>query len=232
MDADAGAFQVFYASFVHHPLLLWLAAALGTTLALCRPGVDPSIRRYSALLGFLSVLDAWLTADGAVGLGSLSGWTASAVPLFFVLAGDYRYLLVAVCGTRAGGLALKARGLLAASGLVLIVPLTSRGLVSLLPDALDSPRMLYLVYELGFALLTLTLASRHPNVRDSPWLRRVSHFVVLYYGLWAAADAILLVTGSDLGYALRVVPNLLYYGGLIPAIAWLAPLKNAGTSNA
>jgi hypothetical protein len=44
--------------------------------------------------------------------------------------------------------------------------------------------------------------------------------------LWASADAIILATGSDLGYLLRVVPNLLYYGGLIGLIGWLAPERN------
>jgi hypothetical protein len=54
-------------------------------------------------------------------------------------------------------------------------------------------------------------------------VRAVSWFVLLYYALWAATDAILLATGADFGYALRVIPNLLYYGGLIAAIARLAP---------
>ena len=52
---------------------------------------------------------------------------------------------------------------------------------------------------------------------------RVCGFVLLYYGLWATADAIILFAGSDLGFGLRVVPNLLYYGGLIAAMAWFAP---------
>ena len=83
--------------------------------------------------------------------------------------------------------------------------------------------MLFLVYELAFCALTLALLRWHPNARALPWVRAVSRFVLLYYGLWAAADAMLLATGADLGYALRVIPNLLYYGGLVAAIAWLAP---------
>ena len=47
--------------------------------------------------------------------------------------------------------------------------------------------------------------------------------MVLYYSLWASADLLILTTGLDLGYGLRVVPNLLYYGGLIATLAWLAP---------
>ena len=46
----------------------------------------------------------------------------------------------------------------------------------------------------------------------------MSRFVLLYYGLWAAADALILATGADLGFAVRVVPNVLYYGGLIAVI--------------
>ena len=47
--------------------------------------------------------------------------------------------------------------------------------------------------------------------------------MVLYYGLWATADLLILGTGSDLGYLLRMLPNLLYYGGLIAVIGFLAP---------
>jgi hypothetical protein len=48
---------------------------------------------------------------------------------------------------------------------------------------------------------------------------------MLYYGLWATADVIVLGIGSDLGFLLRVLPNLLYYGGLIAAIALFAPTR-------
>ena len=62
----------------------------------------------------------------------------------------------------------------------------------------------------------------HPQVKANPWMRQVSQFVLLYYGLWATADAIILAAGSDLGFALRVIPNTLYYGGLIAAIGLAA----------
>ena len=48
-------------------------------------------------------------------------------------------------------------------------------------------------------------------------------FVIGYYALWASADAIILASGADVGFLLRVVPNALYYGGLVPVIAWTAP---------
>jgi hypothetical protein len=52
----------------------------------------------------------------------------------------------------------------------------------------------------------------------------VSRFVLLYYGLWACADAIILATGADFGFGLRVIPNVLYYGGLIAVIGRCAAM--------
>ena len=69
-----------------------------------------------------------------------------------------------------------------------------------------------------FVVLTLSLLRFARSVGEGAWLQRVSRFVLFYYGLWATADVIILATGSDLGFALRVVPNLLYYGGLIAVI--------------
>ena len=65
------------------------------------------------------------------------------------------------------------------------------------------------------------LLRRHPNARALPWVRRVTRFVIFYYLLWATADVLILVAG-DVGYLLRVVPNVLYYSGLIAAIGWYA----------
>jgi hypothetical protein len=53
-------------------------------------------------------------------------------------------------------------------------------------------------------------------------VQRVAHFVVIYYSLWATADLIILTTGADVGFAVRVLPNVLYYGGLIAVMAWSA----------
>jgi hypothetical protein len=119
-----------------------------------------------------------------------------------------------------------------AAWLMGIVPLGSQLVTSLLPESWGTPRVLYLIYELAFFSLTLCLLRWLPNLRANPWLRAVSRFVLVYYGLWAAADAILLASGADIGFLLRVVPNLLYYGGLIAAIAWFAPVdqRSAGGS--
>jgi hypothetical protein len=222
MSAEVGPFEAFYASSLQHPILLWIAAALALVFCLNRPRLDPRVRLYCVILGVLSLLDAWLTSNAIYGVGEFSGWLASTVPLFFVLAGDYRYLLLLGIAAERGAIQIDARRLLAAAALVAIVPIFSQAVVAALPASLAGPRVLFLVYEVSFMLLTAALMVWHPGARSGSWVAPVSRFVLLYYGLWATADVIILATGSDLGYLLRVVPNVLYYGGLIAVIGWAA----------
>lgn len=223
-------FEAFYDSALQHPWLLWLAALLGGAFCVTRPGLDASVRRYGAVLTLLSLADAWLTSSHVYGLGTLSAPLASAVPLFFVLAGDFRFLLLFGAATPDGGIALRARGLAAAAALTALVPIASQLVLLALPGS-ESARVLFLVYELLFVALTLALLRRHPRAARTPWLARVGRFVLLYYGLWAGADVLILAGLREPGFALRVVPNLLYYGGLIAVIGWAASARTVGTGS-
>lgn len=211
-------FEAFYASIWQHPILLWVAALVAATWCARRSGLHPSVRRYAFALTALSLTDAWLTTNVVWGIGALTGAAASLVPLFFVLAGDFRYLVLLGVARPGGELAWSGRAVAVALGLTLVVPVLSQGILALLPEEWSGPRVLFFTYEILFVTLTILLLVFHPAHREAPWLRTVSRFVLLYYGLWATADAILLSTGSDLGFALRVVPNVLYYGGLIAVI--------------
>lgn len=230
MTGEAGVFEAFYNGAWHHPWLLWAAALAGVAVAMSRSRLHPSLRRYALALGVLSVLDAWLTSSHVYGIGAKPAPWDSVVPLFFVLAGDFRYLLVVVAGTASGRLDASARDVAAALGLTLIVPVASQLVLFALPEAWSGSRVLFLVYELMFFALAGALARFHPNVRRAAWLRPLTRYVQLYYGLWATADIVILATGADLGFALRVVPNVLYYGGLIGAIAWFAADASPATS--
>jgi hypothetical protein len=218
-------FEAFYASSVQAPGLLWLAAAVALGVVLTREGLAPSMRRYCIGLVVLTMLDAWLTANHVFGFGSLPASLSSVVPLFFVLAGDFRYWLVVTAADADGELRAGRGSIARAVGLTLIVPLLTQVASALAPDAFTNPRVTYLVYELAFVALTLVAMATSPRIARAAWLRRVSRFVVLYYTLWATADIVILATGSDLGFALRVVPNVLYYGGLIAMIAASAPRR-------
>jgi hypothetical protein len=222
--AEPGVFEAFYASALQHPLLLWLAAAAGLAIGLAQRDRHASVRRYVIVLAVLSALDAWLTSTHIYGIGALPGALASAVPVFFVIAGDARYLLVVEAATARGELEVAPRAFARALGLALIVPIAAFAITALFVPG--QARILYLTHELLFCTLTLVLLRWHPNAA-LPWVRKVSHFVLVYYGLWAAADVILLATRADIGFALRVVPNVLYYGGLIAAISRFAPPPTA-----
>jgi cytochrome c2 len=218
-----GKFEAFYDSALQHPLLLWLAVGAALAFSVSRHGQNPSMRRYCAALGILALFDAWLTAPRVFGPGSLPESLQSLVPLFFVLAGDARYLLLLTAATPDGRIAPSARSSLQAAGLTVVVPLASQLAMTLVPESPQSSRVMFLIYEVGFVCLTLALLRWHPRAQSTPWLRGVSRFVILYYGLWATADAAILFGGWDAGFLLRVLPNLLYYGGFIAVIARLAP---------
>lgn len=219
-----GTFEAFYFSQTQHPVLLWLAALFALGFCLTRRGLDPSMRRYCGALCVLSLADAWLTSHPIFGIGTLSGPVASMLPLFFVLAGDFRYLLLAAGANAAGRVVFSRQRVFWALGFTAIVPISTQVMLFLLPTEYDTARVMFLIYEISFVVLTLALLRFHENVRSVPWIKGVSRFVLVYYSLWATADAIILTTGADIGFALRVVPNLLYYGGLIAMMGRAAPI--------
>ena len=45
-------------------------------------------------------------------------------------------------------------------------------------------------------------------------------YVAVYYALWATADLLILGTGRDVAWALRIVPNQLYYAWYLPFVYW------------
>ena len=213
----------FYSSFLQHPLLLWLAAIVGLAIALSRPRVSRDVRRFAVAVSVLSILDAWLSANHVLGIGRLSGPIASLLPLAFVLIGDFRFFLFVELAQPEGTLLVTRTGLLKAALWTLLVPASAQLLTNM--SGSDNPRVLFLIYEALFVALLMGFFLYYlpTRTRALGWARRVTGFVLLYYGLWAAADAIILATRADTGFLLRVVPNVFYYGGLAPLIVWTAP---------
>ena len=217
------SYAEFYDSFLQHPLLLWVAAALGLLVALSRRGLSRTVRGFCIALTILALLDAWLTTTDVPGIGTLAGAAASSIPLVFVLAGDFRYFLFIEIAQPDGTLAVSLAALGRACAWTLVVPVASQ--LTLLVFRSDDPRVLFFVYEVLFVFLSLGIARlylpRHGEALQ--WTRRVTRIVMGYYALWATADAIIIATQADAGFLLRVLPNVLYHGGLVPAVAWAAP---------
>lgn len=221
-------FESFYGSALQHPILLWVAAGLGLVAALARRGVHGSVRRVAIGMALLAALDAWLTSSVVPGLGALSGSTAKYVGLTFVILGDLRYLALREA-MRDGQLQLTRRGAMRALAWAFVVPV----LVQLVTFVYEydgvtqmEGRLLFLLYEVCFLAL---LFRRRRYVRrglagdDLRWHGRVTRLVAAWYGLWVLADLVIHFAGLDVGYAIRVVPNLLYYGALPAAVVWSKP---------
>lgn len=83
------------------------------------------------------------------------------------------------------------------------------------PGLLIMGRHKFLAYELIFLALTflwifVVLPQKNIAAAERKFLRLASLPVFVFYGLWPLAD-ILILTGIEAGYLLRVVPNLTYY---------------------
>ena len=107
-----------------------------------------------------------------------------------------------------------------------VVPIASFAFRSLLPDSPSRKQTMFLFYEALFTVLMLAARFVWPSPRTR-WGKRVVLYVVAYYALWALSDALILGLHLDVGYLLRVVPNVLYYGGLLAAVSLTAPERSA-----
>ena len=160
--------------------------------------------------------------------GGSSSVFATLVGLFFVLLGDFRVFLLVFGLSRSPASLFSKPALLRAALFTALVPAGAYALFfggkSLAASELD-PRWLWLTHESLFIALALGL--RHlwlPRRAElsAPGRRFLSALLgysAAYYALWASADLVILA-GFDAGYALRILPNQLYYAFWIPFVWW------------
>jgi len=197
-----------------------------------RRAVDPDPRRAAALWAFvvleiLILLDAWFT--GAFSPVGVTGAAADTAAVVFVILGDLRffYLVERQRGLARPGVAQSLRALAVALPVSLIVPIATAVLRRI--DAQRySGNYLYLLYELGVLALAIVFSiTRIPKVHDgadgrSRYVQRLLALEITQYGAWILAD-LLILRGIDLGWALRIVPNTLYYACFVPVATLAAP---------
>ena len=158
-----------------------------------------------------------------------------AVGMGFVLLGDFRYFLLVERFTAKpkSGATEKtaARAWAFAIGFTLIVPLITLWLSKAYP-ARFAGRALYMAWEALFIVLAVGLRVFVLRRRLAPasaavrsWLLDVTHFEIATYALWLLADCIILFAGADAGFALRIVPNIMYYGLFVCFVAFRAPAE-------
>jgi hypothetical protein len=200
-----------YALLVLPTLFLARLATRGFASA---PGIEPYaarfVRAWTIVFALASIADPIATG--------LLGW-----PLMpWVLLGDYRVFALVLVVMEPGR--ARASALVEAVAWTLPVPLVAYATLRAMSLVAGEPpaATLWIVYETSFALLTLFLMARvvprRVGIERAPvrrYVRAVLGFVCAYYVLWVTSD-VLVMTGHEWGWGLRVVPNLLYYGAFVP----------------
>ncbi len=215
----ASWFRQIYDSAWHHPGVAFAGGAL--VLLWTYKTRLPHWRAMMALQ-LVMMIDALCTGTlSPIPTGSAWNQVAS---VSFVLFGDARFffLLFQSAGT-------KPRAVVLAILTGLGIPIASYLLQTLLPSWLPTPRHLFVTYELlfcGLALFLLLLLSRVPQHPMQRWLRMLSSFQLWQYGLWTCAD-LLILRGIDTGFALRLIPNTMYYVLFVPFVAWTHQKESA-----
>jgi hypothetical protein len=188
----------------------WLALRGRRAAGPVEPAAAGFVRRWAVVFALVALVDP--IATGPLGLPLLP----------FVLLGDFRVfalVLAVMHPTRArGGVLLEA------AAWTFVVPAFAYGTTKLVEAVAgaQASTMLWIVYEAGFVTLAdafvLWVLPRRVDADREPvrrYVRAVLGFVVLYYVLWALAD-VLTLNGVDAGWALRMLPNQLYYGLFVP----------------
>jgi hypothetical protein len=230
-------FKAIYDSPWHTPAFFWLAAVL-FLLVLARH--LPWLAAFLVLFTFEIAADALATGGWSPLVLLKSDWMTG-VGIAFVILGDARYFLLVERAARSvpeqrapdgeAGVQppLSLAGWATAIACSFIVPLSSTAARFAFPVITVDPRRTFLTYELMFLVVALVmrfvvlprrLAGVSAPVRR--WVLGVASYEIVQYALWAFSD-VLILSGVEPAYLLRLVPNALYYAFFLPFVWWTAP---------
>ena len=169
----------------------------------------PIPRAYATVFAIAIAADAYLNGPWTF-VKANTGW-ATAVGVFFVIFGDFRYFVVFEESMQ------NARRLPRAVVWAFVVPVTAQIIRWKLPRIESDERSTFLVYELLFFLLAAAIRIwRVPRAKIEIVARRATQFEIVMYMTWIIADVGLMTVGSDAFYGVRLVANLMYYVALVP----------------
>ena len=199
-----------------------------------RSAGDDRAAHFVWLWATVFLLETMLDPVAGLVAKDASAAVQTAVSLFFVLAGDFRiYSLVFVLsmgGSSSGrGLGVAA----AAAGAVPAIAWVGNWGLELAWGEMPS-QALYLLHETLFVVVCVFLARfwvpAHAPAAHARFLQRVLGWVAGYYALWVASD-VLILSGIDAGWAVRCVPNQLYYALTVPAVEILYRASSSARSS-
>ncbi len=209
--------------------LAWRAAAPMAFDRACVPEAARFVSGATLLFAVATMIDPISTGKIAQQDGIEGTFAATVIVFFFVLFGDFRVLLLAI------GVACPERDLREnlgwAAGVTLVVPVfagVTYTILGLLVEDLHG-QVLWMLYEAGFFGLCVALSRRWiPRTLGDDvaatakvaYLRALFGYSAAYYVLWFGADVLIVVGELDLGWAVRIVPNQLYYAFWVPFAYW------------
>lgn len=213
---EAGWQFPFAVMVVPFAFLLYRAIARERREWALDPELAPFVSLWVTLFTLATLLDPIATGPLAKATGSRLA--EQALGTAFVLLGDFRVYWLALRFRTPDQ--TSARAAAEALGLSLPAPLLA-GLVAL---GAGTGQEMWLTHELAslgiaFALARFALPDERERPQQARFVRSVLGFLAAYYGLWAAAD-LLILAGVDAGWPVRLVPNQLYYGFLVPFVWW------------
>jgi len=241
VEPSLGHWHALYATDIQGVYALWVvpvAFLLFIRLvprqnpSMVAPGASGLMATYALVFGLETILDPLAGGLMVRWLGLADGWMATIVMFAFVLLGDFRVLLLVFYLLAVGSRASTGRPaeielgsvVARAASWTLLVPVATGVLVGLGRTVAGPlhPQVLWLVYELSFLVLAgwfrHRLIPRTVVAAQAPiaaYLRDILGYVAIYYALWATAD-VLIMAGLDVGWALRILPNQLYYAFYLP----------------
>ncbi len=222
-------FESIYKSAWHNPVFFVLANAIVlSALALSWRRRPPFVRAWALVFAIEIMLDATLTGEASP-IARRPGLMQAAA-ISFVILGDWRWYLAVDRYARGAAPPRSSAKLLAESfAWSMLVPLASTGWIRLWPTVFRDSRRIFLSYEIAMLLLSVTWGSarlRRARHEAGPaiarWMRALIVFEVCTYALWVVADLVIL-SGRDAGYLVRLVPNTMYYAAFVPFVVWSAP---------
>lgn len=188
------------------------------------------LRRYLVFFGMTTLLDI-AVAGQLIPIGNAELQTT--LEYLFVLIGDLRFILLLAYILYAGKTLFDIEKLQPNWDVLrpaIIFTLFPSLIVSAIgfacPDWVREMRQKFFAYEITFFVLTVlwiyvVMPQKNVARREQVFLKRAAQPVLVFYGLWALAD-MLLLKGIAAGHALRIVPNVVYYCVFLWWIAYAA----------
>lgn len=240
-DAYYGELQSLYALLVLPvAFLAWRLAAPADPGRAVVPQAARFVSLATIVFAFETMLDPIATGPWLKSAALRDTFAATLVPFLFVYLGDLRVLLVARAALHPAEPFGRRLGF--AAGATAIVPIAT-GLLygvhrAIWPGA--NGQWMWMIYEAGFLALCVYAvrvwlpreAARSGGIEGEArgFLAALFGYSAAYYALWLAADVLIVIAGLDLGWAVRIVPNQLYYAFWVPFVYarfFSLPARNA-----